>query len=88
MTARVKVYDNISQMFVARTSNDRFDRAEDSLWGATKSVLSSGVQCQTTGTIINLSFFADYSFSTMAADETAAGDKTPPPHHRRCEWIA
>jgi hypothetical protein len=75
VTARFALYDDVSQMFGVRTQGDKLQQAEDSLWGSTRSVLSSGLHCPTTGTLLGVSFLMDYSFTTMAADQIAAADK-------------
>jgi len=78
-TARMELYENTADLFVAPTDSDNLDRAEQYFIAGTRAVLSNQLEWQTTGSIRSSSFLADYSFSQMAADEAEAGKRPVPP---------
>jgi hypothetical protein len=77
LSARMGMHDDVSALFVAPTETDDLYRAESRFWGGNLGALISGVLCPTAGTLIGQSFFADYSFWTMAEDETDTGGDAP-----------
>jgi uncharacterized protein DUF6745 len=78
LAARMKVHGGAAQLFAVPAAGDRLAAAESALWGANdRGVLTSGVYAGVTGTLIGSSYFAEYNWSMMAADEQAAPDAAP-----------
>jgi hypothetical protein len=79
LEARMKLYSgNVAAMFTAPSDDDPLGRAEQRLWIGARAILTSGLICHPTGTIVGQSFFNDYPMAKMAADE-ATGLAEPPP---------
>ncbi len=77
-SARMQLYENTADLFVAPDDSDDLARAEQHFIAGTSSVLANQLEWQTTGPIRSSSFLADYSFSQMAADEAEAGTRLVP----------
>lgn len=86
MTARIKLYPDVTAMF-GQSASDELTRAEGGLWG-TAGVLNGHLHCPTAESLVGISFFSEYTFAQMAADESHAGDRPPPPLLRAAWTIA
>ena len=77
VSARVEAHGDVSALF-AQPTDGPLQRAEDGLWGQS-GVLRSGLFSHPVESLVSQSFFSDYSFTQMAMDERALGERTPPP---------
>jgi len=86
MTARIRLYPDVTAMF-GQSASDDLKRAESGLWG-TAGVLNGHLHCPTAESLVGISFFSEYTFAQMAADESHVGDRQPPPLLRAAWTIA
>jgi hypothetical protein len=76
--ARVLLYGDATPPIPRYDEKDNLFRAQSKLWDPQWGVLSSP-EWGAPSRLLSVSFFADYTFSMMAADEQEAGERTPPP---------
>ncbi len=86
VTARMALYPDVSAL-VGQLGNAELQRAEGGLWG-TSGVLTSPLNCATAETLVGASFYSEYTFANMAADESQLGDQDLPPILRAAWTIA